>query len=252
MFPVLQIGPAALQTPGLLLLLGVFVGLGLSEHFARRQGRDAEALTNLVLIVLLSGVVAARLAYAVTHFSLFRHNPSALVAIDTSLLDPWGGLAGGIIAALVYGQRRQLGFWSSLDGLTPLLAVLAVFAGLSHMASGQAYGAPTSLPWGIPLWGARRQPSQVYETLGAVAVLAALWRQFSRSAGSGRLFLRFAALSSGMFVFLQAFRGDSPATLAGFRPGQLLGLAGLGLALILLEIRSRPGRFTAEESPSIQ
>ena len=36
MFPVLQIGPLALQTPGLLILIGIWVGLSVMERFASR------------------------------------------------------------------------------------------------------------------------------------------------------------------------------------------------------------------------
>jgi prolipoprotein diacylglyceryltransferase len=37
MFPILQIGPAAIRSAGLLLVLGFFFGLSLSERFTRKQ-----------------------------------------------------------------------------------------------------------------------------------------------------------------------------------------------------------------------
>jgi phosphatidylglycerol---prolipoprotein diacylglyceryl transferase len=241
-FPVLNIGPAVIRTSSLLLLLGLYLSLTLSERFARRGGENPDMLTNLVLLAGLAGLITARLAYAVEHLALFQKNLSGLISLDPSLLDPWGGLVGASIAALIFAQRKQLKFWATLDRLTPFLALMAVFIGLAHIASGQAFGSPTSLPWAIELWGTRRHPSQVYETIGAIAILLLLWKQVGSAARDGTLFLKFAGLTSGLIVFLSAFRGDSHLILGTFRQEQVLALIALGLVLLLLEIRSSPAK----------
>jgi len=146
---------------------------------------------------------------------------------------------------LIYGQRKQLKFWVTLDRLTPFLAVLAVFIGLAHVASGQAFGSPTPLAWAIDLWGARRHPSQIYETIGATATLLLIWIQYHSTLGNGKLFLKFVALISGLVVFLSAFRGDSRLILGTFRQEQVLALVTLGMALILW--KSNPNREKREE-----
>jgi phosphatidylglycerol---prolipoprotein diacylglyceryl transferase len=240
MLPVLHIGPAAINTSSLLLILGIFIGLNLSEHFARQRGENPDTLTNLVLLTGLAGLGTARLTYAVAHLALFQNNPAGLVSPDPSLLDPWGGFAGASIAALIYGQRKHIGFCTALDRLTPFLAVMAVFIGLAHLASGQAFGSPTSLPWAIDLWGAKRHPSQIYETTGAIAIFLLLWKQFRTGRVTGTLFLKFSALTSGLVVFLSAFRGDSRLILGTFRQEQLLALVFLGVALLFLEIEPSP------------
>ncbi len=38
MLPVLQVGPAAIQMEGLILLLGLWIGLTLSEKFCNEEG----------------------------------------------------------------------------------------------------------------------------------------------------------------------------------------------------------------------
>lgn len=249
MFPVLRIGPAAIRTPGLLIILGIFLGLTLSEGSARKRGENPDAVTNLVLLATLTGLFMARLFFALAHIAIFQENLAGLVSPDLSLLDPWGGFAGAAIAIITYGQRKRLKFWSTLDSLTPLLAVSAVFIGLAHLASGQAFGSPASIPWALDLWGARRHPSQIYETIGAIAILLLLWRQYGSSGVPGRLFLKFVALSSGLFVFLSAFRADSHLILGSFRQNQLVALVILGLALLLLEIRSSEPDLESPKPP---
>jgi phosphatidylglycerol---prolipoprotein diacylglyceryl transferase len=246
MFPVLHIGPAAINTSSLLLILGIFFGLNLSEHFTRQRGENPDALTNLVLLTGLAGLGTARLTYAVAHLALFQNNLTGLVSLDPSLLNPWGGFAGASIAALIYGQRKHIRFCTTLDRLTPFLAVIAVFIGLAHFASGQAFGSPTSLPWAIDMWGAKRHPSQIYETSGAIAIFLLLWKQYRTNRVSGTLFLKFFALTSGLVVFLSAFRGDGRLILGTFRQEQLLALVFLGVALLILEIESSPRKSTGK------
>jgi prolipoprotein diacylglyceryltransferase len=251
MFPVLQIGPLALRTPGLLLLAGAFLGLSLAERHAARRGLHPDRMYSLVMIMFLVGILGARLSFAARHPGAFRDSPINLVSLDLSLLDPFGGLALALVAGLVYGQKKGLAFWSMLDAFTPALAVFAVFLGLSHLAGGTAFGAPTSLPWAIELWGARRHPSQIYETLAALAILAILWRRFGIDSAPGRLFLQFIALSAGAALFLGAFRGDNLLLPGGLRLDQVLAWAVLALSLGLLERQSAQSRksLPAEKSP---
>lgn len=245
MFPVFQLGPLALRTPVLFLLTGVFLGLSLAERHAARRGIDPARLYPLVLVALLAGVLGARLSYAAGQAAAFRAAPLGLLSLDSGLLDPWGGLAAGLLAALVYGQRKKLPFWSTLDALTPALAVFAASAGLAHLAAGSAFGAPTSLPWGITLWGAQRHPSQVYETLSALAILGLLWPRFRREARPGELFLFFVTLSAGARLFLEAFRGDSTPVLGGVRLAQIVAWLVLAAALWVFEARKGPAARAA-------
>ena len=238
MFPILQVGPLAIRTAGLLLLAGAFLGLYLAERYAARRGLHPERMYSLVMLMFAVGVLAARLSFAAQHPGAFRTSPLNLVSLDLGLLDPFGGLALALLAGLVYGRKKGLPFWPTLDALTPALAVFAVFLGLSHWAAGTAFGAPTSLPWGIELWGAKRHPSQVYETLAALAILAILWRRFAVESRPGRLFLGFIALSAGNILFLGAFRGEGALLPGGLRLDQVLAWLVLAGSLWLLERRA--------------
>ncbi len=238
MLPVLNIGPLALQTPGLALLIGLWMGLSLAEKYSIRRGVPSSQLYNLVFVGLVAGVIGARLTYLITYPDAFSSSPLSLVSLNPGLLDPLGGLAVGTFAAIIYAQRVKLALWSVLDALTPLLAVMMIALGISHLASGVAFGAETQAPWAIELWGARRHPSQVYEILSATAILVVLWPgRWSQTVPAGRYFLLFCALSAASWLFLEAFRGDSRLLAGGWRMKQVMAWLVLAGSLWGLKLR---------------
>ena len=246
MLPVLNIGPLAIQVPGLVILLGLWLGLSLAERQAPHFGVKANQLYNLVFIALVAGLIGARLAYVLRYPQAFSGNLLSILSLNPGLLDLWGGIATGLVVALLYGQRKNMQFWPTLDALTPTLAVMAIAASLSQLASGAAFGAPTSLPWGIELWGARRHPSQLYEALAGASILMILWpgRFKPQENAPGRYFLLFIALSAGARLFLEAFRGDSVLLPGGLRLAQVL--AWIVLAASLWGLHRLKGRAHPE------
>ncbi|GAF67221.1 unnamed protein product [marine sediment metagenome] len=250
MLPTLQLGPLALQVPGLVLLAGLWLGLTLSERRARRIGENPGDLFNLVFIALIAGIIGARLSYAITYPSAFAANPLSLLSINPGLFDPLAGVFIGICAAAIYIYRKQLPFWSTLDALTPFFAVLAVAQGIAHFAAGSAFGTPTDLPWGINLWGATRHPTQIYEILLAAIILLAVYLIDKSQLGqtSGFTFLSFIALSSAARLFSEAFRGDSTLIGNGFRSAQIISWLVLATCLALLGRRVQLARSTEKTS----
>lgn len=239
MLPVVDLGPLSIQTSGLLLLIGVWVGLLRTERYARQLGLDPNRIYNLALISLLTGLVGARLAYAVQNPGAFSNNLLGLLALTPQMLDLPGGIAAGLLAAGIYAQRRNLPLWRTLDAFSPAAAIIMIVVGLSHLASGNAYGSPADLPWSITLWGSRRHPAQIYETLAATVIAALIWpRKGQRwAAPPGIRFLTLAASSSAARLFLEAFRGDSQILFASLRTAQLVSWMLLAVSLYLIRRR---------------
>ena len=251
MFPILQIGPLAIQTPSLMLLLGLWLGLTLAEKYAPQRGVPANMLYNMVFVALIGGVAGARLAYVVRYPDIFVSNPLGLISLNPGLLDPWGGFVCGIICVAIYAQRKGLKFWPTLDALTPFFAIFAIALDLSNLASGNAFGATTTLPWGIELWGERRHPTQFYTIFTSSLILFLFWPGKSKwiDKQPGTYFLSFIALSALARLFVEAFRGDSVLLPGGFRLAQVIAWLILGGSLWGLTLLSRnPATFPTDDS----
>lgn len=231
MFPTIQIGPLAVQAPGLIVLGGLWLGLSLAERLALPDREAANHLYNLTFAALIAGILGARLAYLARFPDAFLASPLSLLSLNPGLLDQNAGIAVGLIAALIYGQRKGLPFWPTLDRLTPLFAVFAVAISISNLASGTAFGAPTDLPWGIELWGAVRHPTQIYAAFLAAGILLLVIRWHKRENNAGAVFLQFVAYTAAARLLVEGFRGDSLLVGSGLRLAQLVAWAILALSL---------------------
>jgi len=239
MFPVLNVGSVSIQLPALLLLIGIYLGLVLAEKNAPRAGHDSKHLNSVVLLMALVGIIGSRLSFIAQHFAAFQASPTSIFSLNIDLLDPVGGFIFILISLLIYVQKNNLKFRDILDLLTPLFAVFFVFLGLSQLASGSAYGLPTTLPWGIYVWGSYRHPTQVYQAVAAVAIVLAVYFWSRQGVQNGILFLRFAALTSSVYLFIDAFRSNCPTIFGTIHLNQLAALLLMAIALFLLERKER-------------
>lgn len=235
MLPTLQIGPLSLPTAAFLLLIGLWLALEVTEKHAPIFKIAPPEIYNLVLVSVGVGILAARLSYAAQSPGVFLEKPLSLLALTPQMLDPLGGLLSAALAALVYIRITRLPLWTVLDTLTTLFSIFAVVLGLAHFASGDAFGAPASLPWAIYLWGELRHPSQVYETLAALGAAFLVWPESLTARRSqshpGFRFWVFVAVSAAARLVLETFRGDSLLLAGTFRTAQVLAWAALALSL---------------------
>ena len=230
MFPFLRLGPFILPMASLALLAGLWTGLPLIEREAVRLKINASTLSNVIFYSLLAGLIGARLGYALEFPSIYLAKPISLLALTSTTLSPTMGLAVGFITFAIFVQRKQLPIQATLDSIAPGLALFMVFVGLAHILSGDAYGAPTRVPWAIRLWNDYRHPSQFYETFVTLTIFLIIRERHPKPEGSGLNFLLTVALFSASRVFLETFRGDSVFWPGGFREAQVIALLIMALS----------------------
>ncbi len=234
MLPTVHIGPLTLPTGGLILLLAVWIGLARAEKTAPRAGVAPDQFYNLALVMIIAGLIGARLGYAARHLSAFLASPGSVLSLSAQMLSSFDGILVAALAGIVYAQRVKIPLAGAADALAPALAILMVGIHISALASGSAFGTPTRLPWGIPLWGALRHPTQLYETVAALLILLAIWPRASAGWAPGVRFLILAALTALARLVLEYFRADCITLAGGLRAAQLAAFAILAVCLALI------------------
>jgi phosphatidylglycerol---prolipoprotein diacylglyceryl transferase len=257
MFPILQVWHVAIQTPGLILIVSLWIAWDLADRYFRKLQVEASRANKLIAITLVMTLLGGRLVYVAANAAAFAASPISLMSLNPSLWDLPGGIVIGLVSGGAYGLRQKIDFWRLLDSLTPSFALFMIALGLAHLASGSAFGAPAWLPWSLYLWGEWRHPSQIYETLAATGVLAWVLLRFRHLASanpprsaSGGLFLEFVAWSAVWRTFLEAFRGDSVLLFGQFREAQVVAWVILAGTLFLMGKKSARQASNASVDPT--
>jgi phosphatidylglycerol:prolipoprotein diacylglycerol transferase len=193
----------------------------------------------MILIGLVVGVLSARLWYVVRFLDVYLDSPLSVFSLNPTTLAPVEGALTGLAAAAYYGYRKKLPLWPTLDAMTSGLAAFGIAVGFAHLASGDAFGAETALPWAIEIWGAQRHPTQIYEVLAAAIVFWLIWEIRRKTPVSGFLFLSWVALSALSRLAIEAFRGDSIIAFGSLRSAQLVSILVLAIALVGMHLLAR-------------
>lgn len=207
MFPVINLGPLSIPAPGLILLLGFWLGSVLAEQKSKRFKVNRNLVEKVLWVCFLSGLIGSRLSYIARYSSAFQENFLSIFSLNPNLLDPVGGLLISAAVGFVYISHQRISLWAFLDSITPFFALMAIALSLSNFSAGTGFGTSTTLPWGIYLWGELRHPVQIYHLAGGlVALYITSVRIQTNEHQPGFTFLLFVSLTSGFRLFVSGFQ----------------------------------------------
>lgn len=156
MYPeLLTIGPLTIHTYGLMVALGILAGVGLAEHLFRRSGGEPGRIIDIALIVVISGLVGARVLFVLINFSYYVSNPIETIMVWKGGLVFYGGLLGGILALLGCIRFYRLPLWPMLDIGAAAIALGHGLGRLGCFSAGCCYGKFTDLPWAVSFTDSR-------------------------------------------------------------------------------------------------
>ncbi|MGD9015167.1 MAG: prolipoprotein diacylglyceryl transferase, partial [Candidatus Omnitrophota bacterium] len=88
MHPVIvKFGPVTIYSYGLMLVLAFSIATFLVGREGKRQGLNPELFFNLSFLILLSGIVGARLLYVIINLKFYLSHPLQIILLNR------GGLA---------------------------------------------------------------------------------------------------------------------------------------------------------------
>jgi len=243
----------------------VLLGLWVSVRNSERQGIDGEKAWNFGILVVLSGIVGAKILYIVNDWSSYAAHPSEIFSINT--LQAGGVFSGGLVAALIaavwYIRRNQMPAMATCDAFAPGLAIGHAIGRLGCFSAGCCWGKPTAAWWGVtftnpianelvgtPL-GHPLQPTQLFEALVEFANFVFLTWLLTRKRFDGQVFAAYLVLYGVARYFLEFLRDDPGrgSVFGGIMTGtQLISIGLVLLGGIIWWLRSgvaRPVQATA-------
>ena len=210
--PLPWFGPLTLHIRwyGVMYLLGIATGWLLLRARARKSesGWTGQEVDDLVFYVVLGVIIGGRIGYALIYaFDTLLSDPLYLFRIWEGGMSFHGGLAGVLVAMLVYSRRSSVRrpFFAVTDFIAPGVPP-GLFAGrIGNFINGELWGKVTDVPWAFVYRGEARHPSQLYEAaLEGVALFLILWL-YSAKPRPARAVSGMFLLCYGTFRFLVEF-----------------------------------------------
>lgn len=216
--PILvRIGHFGLGWYGIAVGAAIAVSLLVARREARRRNIDPDAVLWVAGWSLAGGFFGARTLFVVDHWSTYAADPIRSFAIREGGLAIQGALLGGIAAGVLAATRRRLPGLVLADIAAPAVVLGQAIGRLGCLFTGDALGAPTSLPWGVSYTNAAAmapqlrvplQPVFAYEAVWDLAVFALLWTFRTRDWRAGRLFATYLGLYAAGKFGLTFFRQE--------------------------------------------
>jgi phosphatidylglycerol:prolipoprotein diacylglycerol transferase len=235
-----------IRSYGLMMVIGFVVGLWRMVRAGNRKGLPAERLYDLALVLLLSGIVGARLVYVILNPD--TESWSEILAVWNGGLSFHGGVVFAVLAGYVYIRRAGLPFWECADLAAPSLALGYAVARIGCFLNGCCHGAPTSLPWGVRFCEGGvltppSHPTQLYAFAASLLIFFALTRIEKLGRRPGFVLVSYLGLY-GLYRLLIEFlrKGYSAKVFAlGLTEAQVVSLImiiGAAVALSLMRAGS--------------
>ena len=209
MFPQLfHIGKFFLPTYGLLVSTGVLVGLWISVRNSSKQGINPDDAWNLGVLVVLCGIIGAKILYIVNDWSYYSAHPGDIFSWSTMQAGGVfsGGLIGASVAAVWYIRQHRMPALATWDAFAPGLALGHAIGRVGCFAAGCCYGKPTNHFWGVtftnpianqnsytPL-GIPLEPTQLFEAAVELANFFILMWIFKRKKFDGQVLAAYFIL----------------------------------------------------------
>jgi phosphatidylglycerol:prolipoprotein diacylglycerol transferase len=226
---------------GVLITVGILAAIAYSWFRAKHYGLTKDQLTDLAFVVIIVGILGARILYILTHLEQYIANPGQIFQIQMQGMAFLGIIIFNIPAVLIFAKVKKLNFWRIIDLAAPAIAIGYFFGRLGCFMGGCCYGPDCS--WGLVMKGsgiaAPVFPTQILNAIIAILIFLALWfisRKFKLKAGE--LFVWFVYLYAFTHIgteFLRADEGHSALFGTPFNASQL-GLMAMALTAFLFQV----------------
>ena len=257
-----------IKTYGFCMALGFLAAWQVLSWLCRRTGRAVEPLSNLLMLMMFSGIIGARLEYVREFWSReFASDPLSIVKVWQGGLVFYGGLILAIVVFFVWCGVRRERVAPVADLFVTIIPLAHAFGRVGCFFYGCCYGrlsecaCAVAFPRHSPAWGAQVSsglipntapaalpvlPTQLFEAAAVLFLFAGLLfiflRNWKRRPGltTGCYLVGYACIRFG----IEFLRDDMRQQVGALSIGQTIsiGLFLLGIAFILVSVL----RFRAE------
>lgn len=243
----LAIGSFEIRWYGIMVALAVVTGIAVPVLLARKRdvGVTRDEILSIAVWAIIGGIVGARLIHVINNWSYYISNPAEIVGGEG--LGIFGAILGGTIVGVLYAKVKGIPVGHLVDTCSYGLISAQAVGRIGCTINGCCYGLPTSLPWGV-VWtnpktaayskgivppGTPVHPTQIYELIFDLVVLALIWKFRQRLNRPGTIYLAYISLYSFGRFFISFLRVNK-TVLLGLQQAQVVSLLVITVAVPLM------------------
>jgi phosphatidylglycerol:prolipoprotein diacylglycerol transferase len=137
---------------GIYFAIAILFGLIFGMRALERRGLHDKDYDLVVVWGLIGAIVGGRLFHVLFWGNdYYLHNPEKIFAMWEGGISITGGIAGALVAALLTCRWRKQSFSAILAPIAPVILASQALGRIGCFLNGDAFGLPTSLPWGVQL-----------------------------------------------------------------------------------------------------
>jgi len=183
MHPILfKIGNFSIYSYGAVIAFSIFLVSSLIIQEAKKEGFDEDEFFNLIFLVVIIGLLGARLLHILVHFAYYYSHPIEIIAVRHGGLAIQGGIISGLLAAIFFLRQRKLPTLKTLDIFALYLPLAQAIGRIGCFLNGCCYGKEMQFLGGVrfPFDNISRYPTQLYYSISNFSIfliLFFLWKK---------------------------------------------------------------------------
>lgn len=173
----IALGPLQIHWYGIIMGTAALLGLYLAVQEGKRQGIDTDKLLDMMIWVLPSAIIGARLYYVLFEWEYYGTHPEDILALWKGGLAIHGGLIAAFLVGYLYIRKHKLSFLHLADIVAPSVLLAQAIGRWGNFINQEAHGGPVSVDFLnsllLPNWiieqmtigGVTYHPTFLYESL---------------------------------------------------------------------------------------
>lgn len=141
--------PITIKWYGVIIAFGFTLAVLFGGRRAYLWKIDIYKMLDILIWGALFGIVGARLYYVFNEWGYYSAHPSEIIAVWHGGLAIYGGLIGGVLAALVVCLVERVNIRNLLDLCGMSFLIGQGIGRWGNFANQEAFGTNTDLPWGM-------------------------------------------------------------------------------------------------------
>jgi phosphatidylglycerol:prolipoprotein diacylglycerol transferase len=219
---LLQVGPVVVRSYGVMLALSFLLGTLYVWRMAQRFDRPFVVLLGMAYVLIIGGILGARLGYVVIHLHEFADDPWAVVnpfgqdQIGIAGMNVYAGMLLAMLGAWLWCRWKGLGVLDTFDLFAPAFALGLGLTRIGCLLNGCCFGTPSELPWAVSfppgsipyafLGATTLHPTQLYSAVHGLVLFGLLHLILMRRRFAGQVVAVLLVVESTARYLIESVR----------------------------------------------